>query len=171
MHSHKPVLITGKCESALPFSYVQPSQLAVSSFFQLDDLNVYMWQHDQVQQAAYELIPKNKQDSFHLLIGTRLYMDTPDEEMKDLIFFVVDNMNHGVQLIKDQGKRTEVAQLNLRAGEKALSTSAFQSASEYLLAGISFLDAGRHDVTMRYVAALSTHILLFTQIHGLRNTT
>lgn len=130
-----------------------------------------MWQHDQVQQAAYELIPKNKQDSYHLLIGTRLYMDTPDEKMKDLIFFVVDNMNHGVALINDHDKRTEVAQLNLQAGEKALSSSAFQSASEYLLAGISFLDTGRHVVLMGYLAALSSHFLLSSQNHGLRTTT
>mmetsp|Transcript_37175 Transcript_37175/g.83539 ORF Transcript_37175/g.83539 Transcript_37175/m.83539 type:complete len:1332 (+) Transcript_37175:185-4180(+) len=128
-------------------------------FFQLDDVNVYMWQHDQVQQAAYELIPKNKQDSYHLLIGTRLYMDTPDEKMKDLIFFVVDNMNHGVALINDHDKRTEVAQLNLQAGEKALSSSAFQSASEYLLAGISFLDTESwstdYDLALRLYDAAS----------------
>ena len=124
-----------------------------------------MWQHDQVQQAAYELIPNNKQDSFHLLIGTRLYMDTPDCQMKDLIFFIVDNMNHGVKLINDRGKRKEIAQLNLQAGEKALSTSAFKSASEYLLAGISFLDAGRHEVRMVF-CSFSFHIPFSPQIHG-----
>ncbi|EJK68566.1 hypothetical protein THAOC_10242 [Thalassiosira oceanica] len=88
-----------------------------------------------------------------------LYMDTPDEKMKDLIFFVVDNMNHGVALINDHDKRTEVAQLNLQAGEKALSSSAFQSASEYLLAGISFLDTESwstdYDLALRLYDAAS----------------
>lgn len=32
----------------------------------------YAWAHDQVQQAAYELIPESKRESFHLLLGSRM---------------------------------------------------------------------------------------------------
>jgi len=103
-----------------------------SGFFQLVETDKYMWQHDQVQQAAYELIPAHKLDSFHLLLGARLYMDANDEDMKDILFLIVDNMNRGARLIEEPRKRIEVAQLNLQAGERALSTSAFESASRYL---------------------------------------
>ena len=59
-----------------------------------------------------------------------------------MIFFIVDNMNKGEKMIRETDKRVEIVKLNLQAGEKALSLSAFQSASKYLLAGISFLDSG-----------------------------
>ena len=101
-----------------------------------------MTQHDQVQQAAYELIPPHRQNNFHLLLGTRLYLDASDEDVKEMIFFIVDNMNKGEKMIRETDKRVEIVKLNLQAGEKALSLSAFQSASKYLLAGISFLDSG-----------------------------
>ena len=101
-----------------------------------------MTEHDQVQQAAYELIPPHRQNNFHLLLGTRLYIDATDGDVQKMIFFVVDNMNKGEKLIRETDKRIEVAKLNLQAGQWALSLSAFQSASEYLMAGISFLDPG-----------------------------
>ena len=59
--------------------------------------------------------------------------------MKHMIFVIVDNMNRGSKLINESDQRYEVAQLNLEAGEKALSASAFESASKYLLAGLSLL--------------------------------
>ena len=39
----------------------------------------------QIQQAAYELIPEAKRESFHLLLGSRIFLrTTPDELDKDL---------------------------------------------------------------------------------------
>ena len=93
----------------------------------------------QIHQAAYDLIPRQKRESFHLLLGSRLFISTSPAEMKRLIFFIVDNMNRGSKIIDDVDQKYEVAQLNLEAGEKALSASAFQSASKYLLAGLSLL--------------------------------
>jgi len=95
--------------------------------------------HDQIQRAAYDLIPAPRRESFHLLIGSRLFMQTLPTEMEHMLFFIVDNMNRGSKLIDDPDLKWEVAQLNLEAGEKALKESAFQSAAKYLLAGVSFL--------------------------------
>ena len=56
-----------------------------------------------------------------------------------LHFFTVDNMNRGSKLIDDVDQKMEVAQLNLEAGEKAISASAFESAAKYFLNGLSLL--------------------------------
>ena len=73
--------------------------------------------------------------------------------MKHMIFFIVDNMNRGSKLIDDQDKKYEVSQLNLKAGEKALSASAFHSSTKYLLTGLSLLDEDswerKYDLTIR----------------------
>lgn len=66
-------------------------------------------------------------------------MKTPATEMDRAVFTVVDLLNRGSSLIDDQSQKYEVAQLNLKAGETALLTSAFHSAVQYLMRGISLL--------------------------------
>ena len=108
-------------------------------FLQNFGSNQYVWAHDQIQQAAYDLIPLPKRESFHLLVGTRLLITTSPSEMEHMIFLIVDNMNRGSKLIDDPYQKYEVSQLNLEAGEKAVSSSAFHSAAKYLLTGLSLL--------------------------------
>ena len=115
--------------------------------------NKYAWAHDQIQQAAYDLIPLPKRESFHLLVGTRLFTTTPPSEMEHMIFLIVDNMNRGSKLIDDPDQKYEVSQLNLEAGEKALTASTFHSAAKYLLTGLSLLGPEswevKYDLTIR----------------------
>ncbi|KAL7499306.1 hypothetical protein ACHAWT_009981 [Skeletonema menzelii] len=99
----------------------------------------YKWSHDQVQQAAYELIPLQKREKIHLLIGSRLLLGLPSSEMDRFIFHVADNMNKGANLLDNLEQKHEVAELNLRAGEKLLQHQSYHSAVKYLMAGISLL--------------------------------
>ena len=108
-------------------------------FLQNVGSNQYIWAHDQIQQAEYDLTPLLKWEAFHLLVGTRLFTATSPSEMEHMIFLIVDNMNRGSKLIDDPEQKYEVSQLNLEAGEKALSASAFHSAAKYLLTGLSLL--------------------------------
>ena len=52
----------------------------------------YMWAHDQIQQAAYELIPEAKRESFHLLLGSRVFLRTTPDELDNDLFTIVGNM-------------------------------------------------------------------------------
>jgi predicted ATPase len=86
----------------------------------------FAWTHDQVHQAAYELIPISQRESFHLLLGSRLLIKSSSSEQGELLFYVVDNMNRGMRLLDDRGQKYELAYLNLRAGERGEeSTLAF----------------------------------------------
>jgi len=114
-----------------------------------------VWQHDQIQQAAYDLIPSSNRDSFHLMIGSRLFMATSASEMKNLLFSIVDNMNLGQSLITEQERKDELAELNLDAGEKALRQSAFESCSKYILTGLSLL--GQDSWKTKYDLTLKLH--------------
>ena len=99
----------------------------------------YAWVHDQVQQAAYELIPVNKRETFHLILGSRIYMKTPVQDLDKVLFLVADHMNRGLRKIKQRFQKYEVARLNLRAGRKAIALASFLSAASYLKNGISLL--------------------------------
>ena len=110
-----------------------------SGFLERQSSDQYAFCHDEIQKAAYNLIPEDKRDSFRLLLGSRLLMKTPSSETGVILHCIVDNMNHGKDLIPTSDQRYELAEYNMKAGEQAVSKSAFHSASKYFTAGIALL--------------------------------
>ena len=100
----------------------------------------YRFLHDRVQQAAYSLIPNDQKSSILLKIGRLLLEKTSNLEAQgNRLFDIVGYLNSGVGLIAEQSQRTELAQLNLMAGEKAKSCTAYLSAFEYFCKGLELL--------------------------------
>lgn len=95
--------------------------------------------HDRIQQAAYALIAAEQKVSVHLRIGRLLRDNVTKEVLADRIFEVVDHLNQAVDLISEPTERQQLAQLNLQAGEKAKSATAYQAAMNYLLTGVALL--------------------------------
>ncbi|MBD2344782.1 trifunctional serine/threonine-protein kinase/ATP-binding protein/sensor histidine kinase [Anabaena subtropica] len=99
----------------------------------------YKFIHDRVQQAAYSLIPENLRQQIHLKIGILLLDNIPITEREDKVFQLVNQLNIVVELITNQSKRDELAQMNLTAGRKALASTAYTAAVKYLMTGIELL--------------------------------
>jgi predicted ATPase/signal transduction histidine kinase len=99
----------------------------------------YKFLHDRVQKAAYCLILEHYKQEMHLKIGRLWLKNTPESEREDKIFDLVNQLNRGRDLIDDRNEREEVAQLNLIAGCKAKSSTAFAAAIGYFLIGIELL--------------------------------
>ncbi|MEM9488434.1 MAG: GAF domain-containing protein, partial [Myxococcota bacterium] len=95
----------------------------------------YRFLHDQVQQAAYALIPEQERKPVHLEIG-RLMRPTVED---DALFDVVNHLNVGVELISDASERCELAELNLAAALKAKQATAYQAAVRYADSGMEAL--------------------------------
>ncbi|HET6338384.1 MAG TPA: ATP-binding protein, partial [Polyangiales bacterium] len=99
----------------------------------------YAFLHDRIQEAAYVLIPVPEQALHHLRLGRALALQAQAQELEPEIHPVVDQFNRGASLITSSEERVRVAQLNLRAGKRALAASAYSSASGYLAAGRELL--------------------------------
>ena len=99
----------------------------------------YRFSHDNVQQAAYSLIPAAERDMFHLSLGKSLCESLKTDDLVLHIFLVVNQFRIGAELVNDTGERYRMALLCLSAGEKATRVSAFATAAEYLNLGISLL--------------------------------
>jgi predicted ATPase len=99
----------------------------------------YRFLHDRVHEAAYALIPEEFRAEAHLRIGRLLAAHTPLEKLEDGIFEIVNQLNRGAHLITPAQERERVAELNLIAGRRAKTSTAYASALKYLAAGRALL--------------------------------
>lgn len=95
--------------------------------------------HDRVQQAAYALIPGERRAAVHLAVGRLLRGRASDAASDDPLFDVVHHLNLGRAGITDGTERREVAALDLAAGRRAKSTTAYESALALFEAGLELL--------------------------------
>ncbi|AFZ17084.1 hybrid sensor histidine kinase/response regulator [Allocoleopsis franciscana] len=112
--------------------------------------------HDRVQQAAYALIDEQFKQATHLQIGRLLWQNTESEALLEKIFEIVDHLNLGIELISDESERTEIAKLNLMAGQKAKAASAHAAATKYLQAGLALLADFSWDTEYELILSLHT---------------
>ncbi|RPH50232.1 MAG: serine/threonine-protein kinase PknK, partial [Planctomycetota bacterium] len=119
--------------------------------------DVYTFLHDRVQQAAYLLIPKEQRRETHLKIGRLLLAHTPEKELVERIFEIVNHLEFGSSLLRDPAEKEKVADLHLLAAKKAKSSAAFTVADHHLAAGIALLSEGHW--RDRYDLMFALHLL------------
>ena len=115
----------------------------------------YRFLHDRVQQAAYSLISADRKQSTHLTIGKLIFKNTPTAKLDDAIFSIIVHLNRGGELLSDRREKKELAHLNLMAGRKAIHSTAYAAALEYLSVGLKLLPESCW--TEDYKLALSLH--------------
>jgi PAS domain S-box-containing protein len=99
----------------------------------------YKFLHDRVQEAAYSLIPENVRAETHLQLGNLLVACISPELWEEAIFEIVNQLNRGSHLITSAAERNRLAELNLIAGRRAKSSTAYISALSYLRAARALL--------------------------------
>ncbi|BAZ28710.1 multi-sensor signal transduction multi-kinase [Cylindrospermum sp. NIES-4074] len=124
----------------------------------------YKFLHDRVQQAAYLLIPEEQKKATHLKIGQLLLKNTSFGEQEENIFAIVNQLNMGANLITNQLEKNELARLNLIAGHKAKSATAYEPAVRYLNAGLEMLAVDswecHYDLTLKlYIETIEAEYL------------
>ncbi|HEY9848465.1 MAG TPA: AAA family ATPase [Leptolyngbyaceae cyanobacterium] len=119
---------------------------------------IYKFLHDRVQQAAYSLIPNKEKQATHLKMGQLLKQNFSEIKREEKLFDIVGHLNLGSELINELSEREVLAKLNLEAGRKARSSTAYTAANIYLQTGIALLTANcwqsQYELTLNlYVAA------------------
>ncbi|MFT4925421.1 MAG: putative ATPase/signal transduction histidine kinase/DNA-binding response OmpR family regulator [Phenylobacterium sp.] len=92
----------------------------------------YRFLHDRVQQAAYSLVDEKARKPLQLNIGRLLLLHTPAEDLDNQLFNILEPLNNARELITDPAEKARVLALNVRAGIKAKSASAFQASVSML---------------------------------------
>jgi len=114
----------------------------------------YRFVHDRVQEAAYSLIPEELRAEAHLRMGRLLLSQTPPERREELIFEIVNQLNRGTHLINSSDERDQLAELNLMAGKRARTSTAYRSARKYFAAGAALLPSDAWDRQHKLAFAL-----------------
>ncbi|MEM9803942.1 MAG: serine/threonine-protein kinase PknK, partial [Cyanobacteria bacterium P01_D01_bin.56] len=93
--------------------------------------------HDQVQQAIIARLSERQTQEIHLHIGR--WLGQPNTATDVSPFRQVDYLNQGQPLMTDANEKQRLAELNLAAGRKAMTTTAYASASVYFSMGLQNL--------------------------------
>lgn len=100
----------------------------------------YKFAHDRIQQTVYSLIPEKEKSELHLLNARKLSAHFEQHELQEKIFDLVNQWNLGADALSDKKEKNYLAYLNLLAGEKAMSSTAYPQALQYFEKGILLLD-------------------------------
>ncbi|MBD2234956.1 PAS domain S-box protein [Phormidium tenue] len=101
----------------------------------------YRFLHDRVQQAAYALIDESQKQAVHLQIGRDFLEKTSPEQRSNRLFEIIDHFNQGLELVTARSERTEIARLNLMAGQKVKASTAYEAAFKYFTTGLKLLNS------------------------------
>ncbi len=116
---------------------VEGTQMQERSYSMINASDTFL--HDRVQQAAYEMIGQQERLLNHLQIG-RLLVEACEANIPDKnLFSIVNHFNVARTLIYEEQELVQVAELNLRAGKRAMASAAYQSAFEFLSLGVKML--------------------------------
>ncbi|MBD1915322.1 MULTISPECIES: EAL domain-containing protein [Cyanophyceae] len=111
----------------------------------------YRFLHDRIQQAAYSLIPADQRSQTHLTIGQLLWHKSSPAQREEQLFTIVNHLNEG-QALLIAAEREQLARLNLQAGRRAKTATAYSAALDYLRQGIALLPVNawgqQYDLTL-----------------------
>src|SRR6476469_5128271 len=126
----------------------------------------YKFLHDRIQQAAYCLIPEQQRQITHLKIGRLLLENTEPDNQEEKIFAILNQINSGVNLLKEASEREFIARLNLKAGQKAKVATAYESALKYLNTGKVLLSNDSWETSYELTHHLYTTISEVEYLNG-----
>ncbi|EPG67815.1 protein kinase domain-containing protein [Leptospira wolffii] len=92
----------------------------------------FRFQHDRVQQAAYEIVEDEKKKKIRLQLGRFLLEGADSKQIEDDIFDIANHLNIGSGLITEPAEKLRLAQLDLIAGKKAKNSTAYKPALSYI---------------------------------------
>ena len=95
--------------------------------------------HDRIRESVYQLLPKTERIKTHYMIGLSLLNVTPEKRLNEASIDIVNHINLARTLITSPDEQLRMADLNRRAGEKAIASGAFESAFHYFKTGIEFI--------------------------------
>ncbi len=115
------------------------SNFSKDKYFQSNMEVRFKFNHDRIQQAVYSLVSKEDKVFIHNKIGKILLSSYRINSLDSNIFELVNHLNVSRFVITNKDEIIELAELNVNAGKKAKSNSAYDIACNYYSVARSLL--------------------------------
>ncbi len=103
--------------------------LCNEGFFLIGE-NQVKFVHDKIREATYTLITDEEKSLNHYKIGNTFLKLAGDEKFEDFLFTIVNQLNQGRALLKEEEKEKFI-HLNVLAGNKSLLSGAYEAAERF----------------------------------------
>lgn len=125
----------------------------------------FVFQHDRIQQAAYELIPENELEKIHYTIGKKL-LQLAGDKVYEQIIEIVTQLDDGLTCIQSEEEKLHIAILNVEAGRKACQLAAYAMGQKYLSIGLDLLGKNAWDNNYELCFSLYENLIICMQMNG-----
>jgi predicted ATPase/signal transduction histidine kinase/GAF domain-containing protein len=99
----------------------------------------YGFAHDRIAEAVYALLDEAERGALHTRIARWLLERRRERKASDDLFDIVNHLQRGSAGHTSSDERSELARLNVEAGERAKAASAFGTALSYFTAASALL--------------------------------
>jgi len=99
---------------------------------------LYRFQHDRVQQAAYQLVSQEINNKNHYEIGN-YFLKIYSKELDKHIIQITSQLNQGREFYVTLEDQFELANYNFRAGKVAVASASYKNALDYFKISLSLL--------------------------------
>ncbi|THB76616.1 MAG: GAF domain-containing protein [Desulfobulbaceae bacterium] len=126
----------------------------------------YTFAHDQIQRAAYALIPENDVQQYHQHVGELLLKTLPRKAREQHLFEIVSHLNKGASLISDQQAKNKLAVLNIKAAGKAKKSAAYRLYYQFTQTAYKLLPADCWETDYDFTLSIYTEAAESTALNG-----
>jgi len=104
----------------------------------------FQFSHDRIRQACLSMVNEEELALINFKAGQFKLKNYTPSEIEEEIFFIANHLNMGSQFIKEKEDIESLVEINLRAGKKAMDSTAYDSAIAYFSKGKQFLNFKDH---------------------------
>ncbi|WP_320171425.1 AAA family ATPase [Maridesulfovibrio sp.] len=101
----------------------------------------FSFMHDRVQQAAYSMLDSREKTDLHLKIGRIMLKRFKESSMPDDVFETAAQFSLCLHGVTSKDEQADVARIFLLSGSKAMHSSAFEPAAEYISTAVRLFGA------------------------------
>lgn len=105
----------------------------------------YVFQHDRLRQAVYEMINPDETGRMHLFLGMKFFEIADKDFFENNLFEITNQINGGKKLLLSDEDILLAVHLNFISGKKAKSSGAYQRALKYFETSRELLPENSND--------------------------
>jgi predicted ATPase/class 3 adenylate cyclase len=104
----------------------------------------FQFSHDRIRQACLSMVDDEELAMINFKAGKFKFKNYTPSQVEEEIFVIANHLNLGSRFIKEKEDIDGLVDVNMRAGKKAMDSTAYDSAIEYFKKGKEFLNFNGH---------------------------